>query len=368
MLAKYRIFKRRGIYYCEDRTSGHQTSLRTCCRTEANQLLAAKNQAAVQPTLNLTMARAYLTATSPEMMTRTWLDVLKEIEAGYAESPPSLKRWGKFMRSVPVASLLHRPLLETENTHLLAAMRHERAGVGTNKFLRMVHNRALDMGWLLAPVLARRLWPKFHYKDRRAITEAEHRKIVAAEHLIDYQLYYELIWCTGGSQTDIANLHSSNIDYDARLLSFPRRKLRGKKLPDATLMIGSNLDAILKKLPREGFLFPRLQPMGENVRASHFTKLCERAGVTGVSLHCYRYSWGERAKRAGMPEREAMAHLGHNSAAIHRAYSKNAQIVTLPLEHYEALRLANVIRMEEDQSISKGAHTAEKYRSQSPGA
>ena len=368
MLAKYRIFKRRGIYYCEDRTSGHQTSLRTSCKTEAQQLLAAKNQAAVLPTLNLTMARAYLTHSSPEMMTRTWLDVMKEIEAGYASSPPSLKRWGKFMRSEPVASLLHRPLLETENTHLFAALRHKRAGVGTNKFLRMVHNRALDLGWLLAPVLARKLWPKFHYKERRAITAEEHAKILAAEHLDDYRLFYDLLWCTGGSQSDIANLQAKNIDWEIRQLSFGRQKLRGKDLDPVVMIIGPNLQAVLAKLPQEGPLFPRLRVLGEHVRASHFTKLCRRANVEGVCLHCYRYSWAQRAKRAGMPEREAMGQLGHNSKAIHRAYSKNAHIVTLPIEHYEAVRKGKIIRMEEELPQSGERHNAEKYRSQSPGA
>jgi hypothetical protein len=37
-----------------------------------------------------------------------------------------------------------------------------------------------------------------------------------------------------------------------------------------------------------------------------------------------------------MPEREAMSHLGHNSAPVHRYYSRNAQVVTLPIEYYEA--------------------------------
>jgi len=117
-------------------------------------------------------------------------------------------------------------------------------------------------------------------------------------------------------------------------------------LPDAALKIGYKLDAILKKLPKEGYLFPRLQPLGENVRASHFTKLCKRTGISGVSLHCYRYAWSERAKKAGMPEREAMAHLGHNSKAIHRAYAKNADVVTLPLEHYETLRAQKIVQLE----------------------
>jgi len=222
MQAKYRIFKRSGVFYSEDRETRQQISLRTKCRAEAMQIVAAKNQAAAQPVLNRTMVRAYATMISPEMMTRTWMDVLREIEVGYAASPPSLKRWKKFMRSEPLRTLTDLPLLMTENTHLLNAMRHKRAGVGTNKFLRMTHNRAIDMGWLLAPVLAKKLWPKFTYKDRRAITEAEHRKIVAAEQLEDYRLYYELIWCTGGSQTDVANLHSSNIDRESQVLSFPR--------------------------------------------------------------------------------------------------------------------------------------------------
>jgi hypothetical protein len=39
-----------------------------------------------------------------------------------------------------------------------------------------------------------------------------------------------------------------------------------------------------------------------------------------------------------MPEREAQAHLGHGSKAVHWAYAKRAQIVTLPLEDYEAMK------------------------------
>lgn len=336
MHAKYRVFKRNGVYYTEDKETRHQISLRTKCRAEAEQIVAAKNQAAAQPVLNLTMARTYLTVSAPEMMTRTWMDVMKEIEAGYATSPPSLKRWRKFMRSEPLKALVNLPLLMTENTQLLAAMRHERAGVGTNKFLRMTHNRALDMGWLLAPVLARRLWPKFQYKERRAITADEHQKLVAAEHLEDYRLYYELLWCTGGAQSDVANLDAKNIEYETRHLCFSRQKLRGRGLNPVVMVVGANLQAVLSKLPQEGPLFPRLRGLGEHVRASHFTKLCRRAGVVGVSLHCYRYSWAQRAKTAGMPEREAMSHLGHNSAPVHRYYSRNAQVAVLPIEYYEA--------------------------------
>ena len=55
----------------------------------------------------------------------------------------------------------------------------------------------------------------------------------------------------------------------------------------------------------------------------------------GVTLHCYRYAWAERAKVVGMPERFAQAALGHNSKAIHRAYAKKAVIIAPSLEDYE---------------------------------
>ena len=215
MQAKYRIFQRGQVYYSEDRVTGHQASLHTRSRAEADQIISAKNQAAAQPVLNVTMARAYLSASSPEMLTRTWSDVLREIEAGYLNSTPTLKRWRSFMRSEPVESLLEMALLESEGCHLLAAMRHSAAGVSTNVLLRIAHNRAMDLGWLLAPVLPRKLWPKIVYGNKRATTAKEHERILAAESLDDYRLYYELLWVTGGSQTDIADLHRDDIDHEA---------------------------------------------------------------------------------------------------------------------------------------------------------
>lgn len=44
------------------------------------------------------------------------------------------------------------PIYLTEANHLLAVLEHKKAGVSTNVWLRILHNRALDLGWLLAPV------------------------------------------------------------------------------------------------------------------------------------------------------------------------------------------------------------------------
>ena len=63
--------------------------------------------------------------------------------------------------------------------------------------------------------------------------------------------------------------------------------------------------------------------------------LRNRAGVSGVTMHSYRYAWGERAYEGGMPERYAMAVLGHASEAVYRLYAKRANIHVPALENCE---------------------------------
>ena len=104
----------------------------------------------------------------------------------------------------------------------------------------------------------------------------------------------------------------------------------------AQFTISKALAKVLQQLPTTGVLFPKLSTWTANDRASRFRRRCERAGVSGVSLHSYRYAWAERAKIVGMPERFAQAALGHNSKAIHRAYAKKAVIIAPSLEDYEA--------------------------------
>ncbi|MCI0537862.1 MAG: hypothetical protein L0Z50_21825 [Verrucomicrobiales bacterium] len=72
-------------------------------------------------------------------------------------------------------------------------------------------------------------------------------------------------------------------------------------------------------------------------------------GIEGVSLHSYRYAWAERAKKAGYPERFAQEALGHNSAAVHRAYAKKAEVILPPLEEYER----RIVRL--DKEVIKAA-------------
>ena len=67
MKSKFNLFRRGGVFYIEDTTTGKQTSLRTKDETEAKSLLNARNEAQRQPVLNLHLARAYLTASDPAL-------------------------------------------------------------------------------------------------------------------------------------------------------------------------------------------------------------------------------------------------------------------------------------------------------------
>ena len=79
MKLRFTLFRRGKTFYCQDATNGRQTSLRTKVEGEARTLLHARNEAFRQPALNLQMARAYLSATDPEIAKRPWRVVMDEM-------------------------------------------------------------------------------------------------------------------------------------------------------------------------------------------------------------------------------------------------------------------------------------------------
>jgi hypothetical protein len=334
----YRLYRRsNGIYYLEHARTRRQQSLRTKCSDQANTLLLAHNQAIEQPALNMALAKAYFSGRAPQLMTRTWEDVFKEMTARYQE--PTRTRFQKFARSRPIFIIKDVRLTETESAHFLEVLNHPSAGASTNKWLRIVHNRALDLNWLPMPVMTRKAWPPFRTKRAQAIARKQHEKLIETEQDPEFRYYLEMLWETGGSQTDTAELRRDNIDEERHCLTYSRKKMRNQNEQEgAAITIGNSLKELLAKLPKEGLLFPNLAQQNEKVRASRFRKCCDRLGFTNISLHSYRYAWAERAKTASMPLREAMAHLGHGSKAVHQAYSASAEIITFPLEYYEEIK------------------------------
>jgi integrase len=330
-------------FYSRDKITGRSESLGTSDRTQATQLLSARNQAAAQPQLNRTMAKSYLSAKSPELLTRTWVDVMEHYTVTGVES--TRKRKATAFRSRPFARLRGLALMDTEAAHLLAVLEHERAGNSAHHYLRRLHNYALHLGWLLMPVMADAAWPEVRKRKFTAITEEEHRRIVDREHNLERKLYYEMLWETGGAQTDIASLHAEQVDLENETIRFRRRKLAGKESGGESLLrIGPSLKKLLLQLPTEGYLFPNVHVRNSNTRSSEFCRRCRMLGIEGRSLHSYRYAWAQRARAAGMPEREAMNHLGHESRAIHAAYAGGATVATLPLEFYESQKREKVVQ------------------------
>ena len=112
MNQQFVLFQRSGVFYCEDRKTGQQTSLRTKDRTEALTLLNAKNESARQPVLNLQLARVYLAASDSQMATRTWQDVFDEIIR--TKTGANQDRWMTCAKSKQFDSIRSRVLIETQ--------------------------------------------------------------------------------------------------------------------------------------------------------------------------------------------------------------------------------------------------------------
>jgi hypothetical protein len=90
MKTRYILYRRdNGVFYTEDTASGKQSSLRTRDETEAKSLLNAKNEAQRQPVLNLHLARAYLTASDPAFVERTWQIVMEQMQSRGKDSNQS---------------------------------------------------------------------------------------------------------------------------------------------------------------------------------------------------------------------------------------------------------------------------------------
>jgi integrase len=90
------------------------------------------------------------------------------------------------------------------------------------------------------------------------------------------------------------------------------------------------------KTARERTAFSHNQSVNRSGTGLGFCRHCRTVGVTGVSLHSYRYAWAQRALITGYPERHAQSALGHNSRAVHAAYAKGAVVIRPSHEAYEA--------------------------------
>jgi integrase len=330
MKKRFRLIRRNirgGKFYLVDTFTGKRESLKSDNANDAERILHARNEAQHQPALNLHIAKAYLAGTDSGITTRTWQDALRAIID--TKHGSTKERWQRAAKEKPLDLIRRKIIVETQAEHLLAVLKS--GTVSTNVHLRKLHNFCLDMNWLPWTILPKKQWPAVRYGEKRAITFAEHQKIIARENNQERRAFYELCWHLGGAQGDIAGLQANDIDWQDHTIAYQRRKTTTRAIVHFSDIVAT----ILSGLPKTGSLFPNFGQLSAGHRATEFERVRSRAGISGVTLHSYRYAWAERAKTAGYPERFAQEALGHNSKAVTRAYAKKAQVKLPSLEEYE---------------------------------
>ena len=341
MKQQFKLYRRKnGRYYAEDTTTGKQSSLGTCDKAEAHRLLHARNEAAYQPAFNKQMAKTYLAAGDPRVNTRTWQDVMGYLlQSKEGRSQKTRERYESAIKDPGFDSIRNLPLIHTTAETLYKVLR-DSGKPCTNMFLHRFHSFALKLGWLAWPIIGYNQWPKLRFKERRGVTLEEHQLLVNAENNVERRAFLELLWHVGAAQFDLVNLKAEDVDWQARTISYNRQKT-GRL---CTLRFGHEVAEILKRLPTSGPLFPKHSTLSSADRATRFAERVERlgirkrseeAGIPSICLHSYRYSWAERARAAGYPERYAQETLGHQSSTFARFYAKRAQVELPPLEQYE---------------------------------
>jgi len=248
---------------------------------------------------------------------------------GELKTGNTLKRWDTAVKDPAFAPFVDLSWIKTQAEHFLEAL--NQGTVSTNVFLRRIHNFALDMDWIGRRIIPKRQWPKVECNAKRAITWVEHQTVLASEKNPEFYAYYELLWHLGGSQSDIANLNSENVDWPDGTIAYFRMKTGSRVM----FHFGDLVVGILKVLPQAGPLFPNIRKSREADSATYFKRRCTLRGISGVTLHSYRYAWAQRAKESGYPERFAQEALGHNSIAVHRAYAMKAKVKLPNLEDCE---------------------------------
>ena len=327
MKSIFRMFKRanRPTFYIENTNTGEQKSLGTSDREKAQRLLNAQNEARHNPAMNLQMGKVYMINADPKSATRVWQEAMDELRSHGKEV--SQARCSRELKSTVFNIIRNKPIIETTGEEFRFIL--ERGGAATKNYLRCLHNLALERGWLRWNILEKKTWGKPIKKPKRGITIEEHNKIIAAEQNDERRRYYEMLWLIERhKQTALCLLPKCLTGKSAFSPISAKKRANG-----VTCRLVHHWKLFVKKLPTQGFLFPKMAALKDKDRSAEFCRRCRILEIKGISLHLYRYAWAERAYVAGYPERFAQAALGHASRAVHYAYAKKAHVVCPPLEN-----------------------------------
>ena len=268
MKQRFYLYQRRETFYLQDARTGKQQSLETKDGKTALRLLEIKRQTVADPGFNQFILKSCLATQDPLLPTRTWQTVMEQMQTHGKES--TRVRCTRAMRSGAFDALRPVKLIETGAEDFLKILNGGKVSVA--HYLKRLHNLAVGLGWLAFPILAPRLWPKLRFKPKRGITLLEHQRILAAEKNPERNLYYQLLWEIGSSQSDAALLTTENID----------RQTRSATAPNRTTTPASILQQIGNRQSAIPALFYRPRPHSRPIR--HGAVFQEHAG--GLSRRC----------------------------------------------------------------------------------
>jgi integrase len=326
MDSRYKLYRRGERFYAEEVGTAKRRSLKTKDREQAQQMLAALNSRSEIAGLNRSLAEIHLSHSDERTLGRTWTDVMDQFCSV-----------GTFATQERKKRAFAAPCFDELRTKCVIATTSDDFGgilalgkISQANYLNQLQNFALKMGWItrsIAPPMAFKRERK--QRERRGVTLEEHQLIIAGEGNLERRCYYEMLWHTGAAQTDCAIFRAENFDLDEGVLHYSRIK-NGQH---CGLGIGKAIRRLLVELPNEGALFPTVSDGDWRYRAAEFARRCRLVGVSGVSLHSYRYAFAERCFQSGLSERHAMAALGHGNTSIHRIYSRKAKAVCPSLDN-----------------------------------
>ena len=124
MKNKYRMFRsgKSGYFYWQDNDTGKQGTFGTFDKGEAKRLLNAKNESCCTPAtaINLQIARAYLNAADPKLVSRTWQEVMAALVV--LKRGSNQQRWERAIEDRSFNPLRQLALIETRSDHFLKVL------------------------------------------------------------------------------------------------------------------------------------------------------------------------------------------------------------------------------------------------------
>jgi len=132
----------------QDNQTGKRESLKTKDKHEALEMLLLRNRPCQQAGFHAQMARTHLLVSNPQNANRTWQSVMDSIVS--KKTGATQIRWQRAAECEPFDIIRNLKVANTSSDDFDKVL--NAGGVSVNVYLRRLHNFALDMNWLLAPV------------------------------------------------------------------------------------------------------------------------------------------------------------------------------------------------------------------------